>query len=121
MQRLTDGPLTRLLPAASALWLDGGHNQAAGAAVATAIADLRGGRPLHLVCGMLANKDAAGFLAPLARQACSLTAVPIHGHARSDEHTSELQSLMRRSYAVFCLKRKNRLECNSHEVHPDRQ
>src|SRR3546814_18019960 len=30
---------------------------------------------------MLANKDAAGFLAPLARQACSLTAVPIHGHA----------------------------------------
>ncbi|RIA36646.1 dihydrofolate synthase/folylpolyglutamate synthase [Hephaestia caeni] len=81
MQRLADGPLTRRLPAASALWLDGGHNQAAGAAVATAIADLRGDRPLHLVCGMLANKDAAGFLAPLARQASSLTAVPIPGHA----------------------------------------
>src|SRR3546814_3799746 len=28
--------------------------------------------------------------------------------ARSDEHTSELQSLMRISYAVFCLKQKNR-------------
>src|SRR3546814_2735100 len=27
--------------------------------------------------------------------------------ARSDEHTSELQSLMRISYAVFCLKKKN--------------
>src|SRR3546814_6958067 len=27
--------------------------------------------------------------------------------ARSEEHTSELQSLMRRSYAVFCLKKKN--------------
>src|SRR3546814_9535187 len=27
-------------------------------------------------------------------------------HARSDEHTSELQSLMRISYAVFCLKKK---------------
>src|SRR3546814_8675329 len=26
---------------------------------------------------------------------------------RSEEHTSELQSLMRRSYAVFCLKKKN--------------
>src|SRR3546814_8994869 len=26
---------------------------------------------------------------------------------RSDEHTSELQSLMRNSYAVFCLKKKN--------------
>src|SRR3546814_6238275 len=29
------------------------------------------------------------------------------GRARSEEHTSELQSLMRISYAVFCLKQKN--------------
>src|SRR3546814_10188616 len=28
--------------------------------------------------------------------------------ARSEEHTSELQSLMRNSYAVFCLKKKNK-------------
>src|SRR3546814_4273910 len=28
-------------------------------------------------------------------------------HARSEEHTSELQSLMRISYAVFCMKKKN--------------
>src|SRR3546814_4139155 len=31
-----------------------------------------------------------------------------HGFARSEEHTSELQSLMRISYAVFCLKKKNK-------------
>src|SRR3546814_4264441 len=30
------------------------------------------------------------------------------GQPRSEEHTSELQSLMRRSYAVFCLKKKRR-------------
>src|SRR3546814_8944330 len=29
-------------------------------------------------------------------------------HDRSEEHTSELQSLMRSSYAVFCLKKKNK-------------
>src|SRR3546814_7518156 len=29
-------------------------------------------------------------------------------HVRSEEHTSELQSLMRSSYAVFCLKQKNK-------------
>src|SRR3546814_7083450 len=29
-----------------------------------------------------------------------------HHHPRSEEHTSELQSLMRISYAVFCLKKK---------------
>src|SRR3546814_11135125 len=34
-----------------------------------------------------------------------LTATPL----RSEEHTSELQSLMRISYAVFCLKKKNKL------------
>src|SRR3546814_7975112 len=32
--------------------------------------------------------------------------VVAHGAARSEEHTSELQSLMRISYAVFCLKKK---------------
>src|SRR3546814_1925252 len=31
---------------------------------------------------------------------------------RSEEHTSELQSLMRISYAVFCLKKKNKTLCN---------
>src|SRR3546814_1808685 len=30
----------------------------------------------------------------------------VSGHIRSEEHTSELQSLMRISYAVFCLKKK---------------
>src|SRR3546814_1227379 len=37
-------------------------------------------------------------------------AVPDDG--RSEEHTSELQSLMRNSYAVFCLKKKSRLTRN---------
>src|SRR3546814_5549576 len=31
-----------------------------------------------------------------------------HRHDRSEEHTSELQSLMRISYAVFCLKKKTK-------------
>src|SRR3546814_1616516 len=34
--------------------------------------------------------------------------------ARSEEHTSELQSLMRISYAVFCLQKKQNLHINSH-------
>src|SRR3546814_4266096 len=36
-------------------------------------------------------------------------AAPIREHERSEEHTSELQSLMRNSYAVFCLKKKKQL------------
>src|SRR3546814_7854527 len=36
------------------------------------------------------------------------------GMRRSEEHTSEIQSLMRISYAVFCLKKKNDTKDNSH-------
>src|SRR3546814_4454203 len=35
---------------------------------------------------------------------------------RSEEHTSELQSLMRISYAVFCLKQKNHIQDNIHKL-----
>src|SRR3546814_4823825 len=37
--------------------------------------------------------------------------------SRSEEHTSELQSLMRISYAVFCLKKKNTIYKNSPSTH----
>src|SRR3546814_9762852 len=36
---------------------------------------------------------------------------------RSEDHTSELQSLMRISYAVFCLKKKNKLTRNTNIIH----
>src|SRR3546814_10519896 len=38
---------------------------------------------------------------------------------RSEEHTSELQSLMRNSYAVFCLKNKNNLRAIDHTLHSE--
>src|SRR3546814_4295804 len=37
-------------------------------------------------------------------------ALALRRDLRSEEHTSELQSLMRISYAVFCLKKKNKIE-----------
>src|SRR3546814_6656548 len=36
---------------------------------------------------------------------------------RSEEHTSELQSLMRTSYAVFCLKKKHNRSAESHRIY----
>src|SRR3546814_13255980 len=41
-------------------------------------------------------------------EACVVNAEPLRPLARSEEHTSELQSLMRISYAVFCLKKTNK-------------
>src|SRR3546814_2167082 len=40
--------------------------------------------------------------------ACRAIALDISSADRSEEHTSELQSLMRNSYAVLCLKKKNK-------------
>jgi len=77
MQLLAAGPLTKLLPDRSNIWLDGGHNPDAGAAIART---LENGAPVHVIIGMLQNKDALGFLAPFAPKIETLTAVPIAGH-----------------------------------------
>ena len=77
LQRLTAGRLPALAPGAE-IWLDGGHNPAAGDSLAHTMAGLPA-RPLHLVCGMLNTKDIAGYLRPLAGVAVSLAAVSIPG------------------------------------------
>src|SRR3546814_9282310 len=46
----------------------------------------------------------------LTRQAVQRVADDLHRAGRSEEHTSELQSLMRISYAVFCLKKKKKIK-----------
>ncbi|MBL3597503.1 bifunctional folylpolyglutamate synthase/dihydrofolate synthase [Rhodovulum sulfidophilum] len=79
LQRLHHGPLVETAGPAE-LWLDGGHNPAAGIALAEAVRRLPP-RPLHLVCGMLNTKDVTGFMRPLAAVAESLTAVSIPGEA----------------------------------------
>ena len=68
------GRLADRLPAGFSLWLDGGHNPGAGAALAAHLASWRD-QPLHLVVGMKSGKDSAGFLAPLLPLADSLHAV----------------------------------------------
>jgi dihydrofolate synthase / folylpolyglutamate synthase len=81
MQRLKTGPLVEAAPEAE-LWLDGGHNAAAGDAIADLLGTLPK-RPTHLICGMLNTKDVTGYLRPLAGQAKSLTAVSIPGEANT--------------------------------------
>tara|TARA_R110002110_G_scaffold13596_2_gene64768 strand:- start:7423 stop:8697 length:1275 start_codon:yes stop_codon:yes gene_type:complete len=79
MQRLKNGPLVDLAGSAD-LWLDGGHNPAAGDAIAAVLAQ-GPTRPVHLICGMLNTKDIRGYLRPLAAQVKSLHAVSIPAEA----------------------------------------
>jgi len=81
LQRLRHGPLVQAAGRAE-LWLDGGHNPAAGQALTEALGRLPG-RPTHLICGMLNTKDIGGYLRPLADVAASLHAVSIPGEANT--------------------------------------
>ena len=79
LQRLADGPLTDR----RAIWIDGAHNPAAAQALAVELAQ---GPKMHLILGILANKDAGGITGPLAAHAASLTFVAVPGH---DSHRPE--------------------------------
>ncbi len=88
MQRLTAGPYGEAARAADAeLWLDGGHNPHAAAALAAALAErqARVPRPLALIVGILANKDAGGFFEALNRSYAAVFTVPFDGAAAEPE------------------------------------
>lgn len=75
LQKLTAGPLVELTESVGgSLWLDGGHNPHA----ARALADFAGQmgrddlRPLVVIMGLLANKDARGVIAPFGPLSCRM-------------------------------------------------
>ncbi len=94
LQRLAAGPLTARAEGRP-VWLDGGHNPDAGAVIARHFA----GQPLHLVTGMLANKNPSAIVSPLADQLLSISVVPAPGHdAHQPEDFAPFTSLPIRSF-----------------------
>src|SRR3546814_3686775 len=79
----------------------GGAHRPADGRAGVAIEDRRRGDDM-IVTKVAAPRSERGFEVP----ACWRSGVPAHRLRRSEEHTSELQSLMRISFAVFCLKKK---------------
>ncbi|MEO6199257.1 MAG: bifunctional folylpolyglutamate synthase/dihydrofolate synthase [Sphingomicrobium sp.] len=77
LQRLADGPLTN----GAETWIDGAHNGDA----AEALADwLAGHGPMHIILGILANKDAGEIVGLLQPHSLSLTFVPVPDHEHHD-------------------------------------
>ena len=82
LQNLTTGPFADMVSESGGeLWLDGGHNPHAAAALANVMAELQDKteRPLILIMGILGNKDAGKFLDEFAGLASALIAVDIPG------------------------------------------
>lgn len=84
MQPLRQGPLVEIaLDVGAEVWLDGGHNPHAAQALSAHMASLeaRSSRPLILIMGILANKDAGRYLDYFQDLSAGLVAVTIDDHA----------------------------------------
>ncbi|MDE0306383.1 MAG: bifunctional folylpolyglutamate synthase/dihydrofolate synthase [Albidovulum sp.] len=77
MQKLKSGPLVKAA-GASEVWLDGGHNPAAGHALARSLQAMPA-LDTQLICGMLDSKDIKGFLKSLRSVADKVYGIPIPG------------------------------------------
>ena len=100
LQRLERGALIAPLDPDVPVWLDGGHNPAAGAAIANWMkAQDLPPRSVALVIGMLANKDAEGFLAPLWPWIGSIKCLPVSGH---EAHDAAMFAALAAKRAVPC-------------------
>ncbi|MBI4048986.1 MAG: bifunctional folylpolyglutamate synthase/dihydrofolate synthase, partial [Devosia nanyangense] len=75
------GKLSALLSPGQELWLDGGHNEAGGGVLADSLRQMnaRAPRPLVLIMGTFANKDATGFLRHFGDEPVAVFTVPIPG------------------------------------------
>lgn len=82
LQRLLGGPLVDKLPRGWELWLDGGHNAAAGVVLGQVARDWQD-RPLFLVAGMLDSKDAGAFFQPLGPYVQQVQTIAIPGEEAS--------------------------------------
>jgi len=81
LQRLHEGALVDKLPRGSELWIDGGHNPAAGRAISDFFrGHIAAGRPFHIILGLLQNKDAGGFLKPFSGRTATVHTVPVPDH-----------------------------------------
>jgi len=85
LQNITHSAYGEVLPEGSTLWLDGGHNPAAGQILGTYFSE-PDPRPLYVICGMMAGKDAGGFLKPLGPHAAKLYGIKVTGE---DSHSAE--------------------------------
>ena len=95
LELLPDGALRQKLPADWDIWLDAGHNGAAGEALAAVLRQINADKPMpvHIVFGMLDDKDSTALLGPLASLAASITAVPLAGEPRSLDPQSSAETL----------------------------
>src|SRR3546814_7971035 len=101
-------PYTTLFRSPPVLRLDAGRADAIVPGLAGALIGCLGLRGLAVAGRGAFEHSGSVLLAEIDRGAAAAAVAGAHGMGRSEEHTSELQSLMRISSAVLCLKKKKK-------------
>jgi len=101
LQNIVKGHICDVAPRGAEIWLDGGHNEDGGRAIAEAMADFadKTERPLIIVCGTLTTKDTGAFLRSFKGLAQEVLAVPVEAEqygkpAREVAAAAEAEGIM---------------------------
>ncbi len=93
LEKITAGPRAKLLPEGWELWVDGGHNMAAGHTLAAHIEDAWTDKPTHIIFGTTQGKDILSLLAPLAGRVEKIIAIPVISEPKSYSAAAILEQM----------------------------
>lgn len=96
LQLIKEGRLAGIAGHNNELWLDGGHNPSAAIVLADWIKKQK--KPVHIICGMLKNKDAREFIAIVSPFIKSFTGVAIDG--KPDCYNPDQLAVITREYGI---------------------
>lgn len=104
MSRLNGGALAQIAGDMTEIWLDGGHNPAAGAVLGQFLAELeeRSPKPTFLIVGMMQRKDVEGFISPFHDLAREVLTVPIRDNPIGSLTTGDLADRISRAGLPVC-------------------
>ena len=83
LERIEKGHCAQMLPEGYELWMDGGHNMAAGHMLAAFLEEQWNDKPTVIIFGTTQGKDVASLLAPLAGIAHGIYAIPVISEPKS--------------------------------------
>ena len=83
MENMTRGSYNHILPAGFELWVDGGHNMAAGHVLSSFLASDWQDKPTYIIFGTTQGKDVVSLLSPIIGQVAGVYAVPVISEPKS--------------------------------------
>ena len=102
MEHITEGACARMLPEGFELWVDGGHNMAAGHMLSAFLEENWQDKPTHIIFGTTQGKDVVSLLSPIVGQVAGIYAIPVISEPKSYAADTITQIMQGVSPVVVC-------------------